>query len=192
MPRWYRRWRCAWHGVRGSRSNSGWRRCGSRGNRSRSRWLERDLCRRRLSRRRSRPHSRGFCRGFLRFLFHFGRRFGSRFRISNSLEVLAHFLGDIHRDGTRVRLLLRDAIPWQEVDDGFGLDLEFAGQLVDSDLVCVSHASLGFGLFWMLLIAFRRCRRIPFGVVRHRFFFGRWSRFGGFRRALCTFTGGFH
>jgi hypothetical protein len=40
-----------------------------------------------------------------------------------------------------MRLLFRDAVPRQQVNNGFGLDLEFTGQLVDSDLVCVSHAS---------------------------------------------------
>jgi len=40
-----------------------------------------------------------------------------------------------------MRLLFRDAVSRQQINNGFGLDLEFAGQLVDSDLVCVSHAS---------------------------------------------------
>jgi len=39
-----------------------------------------------------------------------------------------------------MRLLFRDAIPRQQVNNGFGLDLEFAGQFVDSDLVYVGHA----------------------------------------------------
>jgi hypothetical protein len=39
-----------------------------------------------------------------------------------------------------VRLLFRDAIPGQQVNDGLGLDLEFAGKFVDSDLIYVSHA----------------------------------------------------
>jgi hypothetical protein len=40
-----------------------------------------------------------------------------------------------------MRLLFGDAVPRQKVNNRFGLDLEFAGQLVDSDLVCVCHAS---------------------------------------------------
>ena len=39
-----------------------------------------------------------------------------------------------------MRLLFRDAIPGQQVNDGFGLDLEFARQFVDSDLIYVGHA----------------------------------------------------
>jgi hypothetical protein len=41
--------------------------------------------------------------------------------------MLADFLRYFHRDGAGVRLLLGDAVPGQEVDDGLGLDLEFAG-----------------------------------------------------------------
>ncbi len=40
-----------------------------------------------------------------------------------------------------MRFLFRYAVPGQEVNDGLGLDLEFAGQLVDSDLICVGHES---------------------------------------------------
>jgi hypothetical protein len=40
-----------------------------------------------------------------------------------------------------MRLFFRYAVPGQKVNDGLGLDLEFAGQFVDSDLICVSHAS---------------------------------------------------
>jgi len=39
-----------------------------------------------------------------------------------------------------MRLLFRYAVPRQQVNDGFGLDLEFAGQFVDSDLIYVGHA----------------------------------------------------
>ncbi len=39
-----------------------------------------------------------------------------------------------------MRLFFRDAVPRQEVNNGLGLDLEFAGQLVNSDLICVVHA----------------------------------------------------
>jgi hypothetical protein len=34
-----------------------------------------------------------------------------------------------------MRLLFGDAVSRQEVDDRLGLDLEFTGQLIDSDLV---------------------------------------------------------
>jgi hypothetical protein len=39
-----------------------------------------------------------------------------------------------------MRLLFRDSIPRQQVNDGFRLDLQFAGQLVNSDLIYVCHA----------------------------------------------------
>src|SRR5579885_395581 len=38
-----------------------------------------------------------------------------------------------------MRLLFRDPVLRQQVNDGFRLDLEFAGQFVDSDLVYVCH-----------------------------------------------------
>ena len=42
-----------------------------------------------------------------------------------------------------MRFLLGDAEAGQEIDDGFGLDLEFAGQFVNPDLVYISHALSG-------------------------------------------------
>jgi len=39
-----------------------------------------------------------------------------------------------------VRLLFRYAETGQKVNDRFRLDLEFAGQLVNSDLIDISHA----------------------------------------------------
>jgi hypothetical protein len=91
--------------------------------------------------RRSRPHPRGLRSRVLRFFFRLGNRFYLRFGFSGSLKIFAHLLSDVSGDRARVRLLFRDAVPGQQVNDGFGLDLEFAGQLVDSDLVCVCHAS---------------------------------------------------
>jgi hypothetical protein len=94
-----------------------------------------------------RLHARCFGRRFLRFLLRLRRGLSRSLGVGNSLEVLADLFRNIGRDGTRVRLLFADTIPRQEVNDGLGLDLEFAGQLVDSDLVYVSHACLGLGLF---------------------------------------------
>jgi len=50
-------------------------------------------------------------------------RFGLRFGVRNTLEVLADFLRDIHGNGAGVRLLFGDAVPRQQVDDRFRLDL---------------------------------------------------------------------
>ncbi len=65
-----------------------------------------------------------------------------------------------------MRLLLRDAISRQKVNDRLGLDLEFAGQLVDSDLICFAHASYGQFSNQNLLLAELRlgksCRGLSF------------------------------
>lgn len=42
-----------------------------------------------------------------------------------------------------MRFLFGDPEAGQEIDDGFGLDLEFAGQLVNPDLVYIRHALSG-------------------------------------------------
>lgn len=49
-------------------------------------------------------------------------------------EVLAREFGVLDINRTRVGLFLGDADLGQELDQDFGLDLEFAGQLVDADL----------------------------------------------------------
>jgi hypothetical protein len=67
-------------------------------------------------------------------------RFLLRFLFRYTLNFLAHFLGDVHRDRARVRLFLRDPVPGQQINNGFGLDLEFSGQLVNPDLIRVGHA----------------------------------------------------
>jgi hypothetical protein len=74
--------------------------------------------------------------------------FGGGFFFSLPKQAPADFLRDIHRNRARVRLLLFDPEARQQVNDGFRFDLEFAGQLVDSDLVSV--AQLGIGLFRFL------------------------------------------
>jgi len=91
-------------------------------------------------RSRQRPHPCGLRSSFLRFFFRPGSRFYLCFFFGGSLNLFAHLLGDVRRDRTRVRLLFRDAVARQQVNDGFSLDLQFAGQLVNSDLICVGHA----------------------------------------------------
>jgi len=63
-----------------------------------------------------------------------------RFRIRHALQVLANFLRYIYRNGAGVRLLFGDAVPREQVDDRFGLDLQLARQFIDPNLICVSHA----------------------------------------------------
>jgi len=94
----------------------------------------------RWCRRRSRSHPRGFRSRFLRFFFSFGSRFRLRFLFGGPLNLFAHFLSDVRGDRARVRLLFRYAVSRQQVNDGLGLNLEFAGQFVDSDLIYVGHA----------------------------------------------------
>jgi hypothetical protein len=87
-----------------------------------------------------RPHSRNLRRCLFCFFFCLGRRFRLRFRFRNALNLLAHFLRNVHRNRTRVRFLFRDAEAGQKINNRLGLDLQLAGQFVDSDLVCVAHA----------------------------------------------------
>jgi hypothetical protein len=54
-----------------------------------------------------------------------------------ALKVFAYFLRYIDRNGAGMRLLFGDAIPCEQVDDGFGLDLKLARQFIDSNLICV-------------------------------------------------------
>ena len=46
-----------------------------------------------------------------------------------------------------MRFLFRYAESGQKINDGFGLDLQLAGQLVDSDLIRVAHSSFGYSGF---------------------------------------------
>jgi hypothetical protein len=86
------------------------------------------------------PQARGLRRGILGIFFCFGSGFRLRFGFGDSLNLLAHFFCHIGRNRARMGLLFRDAIPGQKVNDGFGLDLQLAGQLINSDLIRVGHA----------------------------------------------------
>jgi hypothetical protein len=90
--------------------------------------------------RPSRSHPRGLGSRVFRFFFRLGNRLSVRFLFGGSLNLLPHLLRDVRGDRARVRLLFRHSVPGQQVNDGFGLDLEFAGQLVNSDLIYVGHA----------------------------------------------------
>ena len=64
-----------------------------------------------------------------------------------------------------MRFLFRYAETGQKVNNRFRLDLQFAGQLVNPDLIDVSHALLGVCLFLLLRTALRfrtffHCRRL--------------------------------
>jgi hypothetical protein len=88
------------------------------------------------SRRRGPTRSR-FRRGFFRGAFGFRSAFGVRY----ALQVLLNFFRDIGGNRTGVRLLFLDSKTRQKVNDSFRLDLDFARELIDADLICVAHAS---------------------------------------------------
>ena len=53
------------------------------------------------------------------------------------LDLFRHIGGN----RTGMRFLFGNAKTGQKVNDGFRLDLEFARELIDADLICVAHAS---------------------------------------------------
>jgi hypothetical protein len=73
-------------------------------------------------------------------------------------EMFAHPYGGFDIDRTRVRLFLCNAGFRQIIDDRLGLDLEFARQLVDADLIRFCHCPPGLLLATVLANVFRRFR----------------------------------
>jgi hypothetical protein len=55
--------------------------------------------------------------------------------------MVLNFFRDIGGNRAGVRFLFGNAESGQKVNDGFRLDLEFACELIDADLICVAHAS---------------------------------------------------
>jgi hypothetical protein len=55
------------------------------------------------------------------------------------LQLLANFHRDVFGNRTRVRLFFRDPVARQKIDDGLGLDLQLAGQLIYADLICFAQ-----------------------------------------------------
>jgi hypothetical protein len=84
-----------------------------------------------------RPAQGCFCRRFLGRAFGFSRGFG----IGNTFQVVLNLFRHIGGNRTGVRFLFGNAKTGQKVNDGFRLDLEFARQLINADLICVAHAS---------------------------------------------------
>jgi hypothetical protein len=91
--------------------------------------------------RSRRTHPRSLGSGFLCSGLRFRCSFGSSLGLCLTQNLFADFLRDIFRDRARVRLLLGHAIPGQKINNRLRLDLEFAGQLINSNLVCFDHAS---------------------------------------------------
>jgi len=136
------RWSCRPGNWRSRRS--GHRRCGRR-DRSCRRFHcnARSGCRSNRRRWSRRPHPRSASRRFFSGSVRLGSRFRRSLRLRLSQNVLANFLRNILWDRARVRLLLRDAIPGQKVNDRLRFDLKLPRQLINSNLVCFVHASYG-------------------------------------------------
>ena len=99
---------------------------------------------RRRDGRRSRDWSRRLWppRSGLRCRF-FRGAFGFRggLSVSDTFQMVLNFFRDIGGNRAGVGLLFGNAESGQKVNNGFRLDLEFARELIDADLICVAHAS---------------------------------------------------
>jgi hypothetical protein len=91
-------------------------------------------------RRSGRFLARRACGRILGLLFSRSGSFGSSVGFRLPLNGATHFFGDVHGDGAGVSFFLRDAEAGEKVDNGLRFDFEFAGQLVNSDLIGVGHA----------------------------------------------------
>jgi hypothetical protein len=111
------------------------RRCG---NHWRRRWRRRSS-----SNRRGRFHARCFGCGFLGYLIRYFLLFRGNFRIGKRTEMFAHLYrcGYFNRAG--VRFFLGNTGLGQVIDDCLCLDLEFTSQLIDADLIRISHCPPG-------------------------------------------------
>ena len=128
-----RRWDC-----RNRTGCRGLRRCGRGGTRRRCRRLRDGWRRRRDGRRRTRGGP--LRRSCLCLLLRFGRSFLRR----QSPKILSRKLRVFEIERARVRLLFGDADFRQEIDQDFRFDLEFARQLVNSNLIGICHQPLFF------------------------------------------------
>jgi hypothetical protein len=92
-----------------------------------------------------------------RGLFGHGFLLGRGFLFSSVPEVLAHSLGCVDVDRTRMRFFLGNAGLRQIINNCLGLDLEFARQFVDADLIRFCHCPPGLLLatFFRLFLGFR-------------------------------------
>ena len=88
---------------------------------------------------------------FFRRLVRYGPLLGHCLCVGNCAKVLAHFYCGFYLNRAGMRFFLGNAGFGQIVDDGFCLDLEFASQFVDSDLVRIGHCPPGRLLFSVLV-----------------------------------------
>jgi hypothetical protein len=148
---------------------SGWSRYGwlgfdrSRRRRGRFCWLgnRRGRCgrgRNRSGRHRRRDHgglharrsSGRFFGRLVRYRFLFFRSLG----FGDGAKMLAHPYRGFHFNRTGVRLFLGDSGFRQIINNCLGLDLEFASQFVDSDLIRIGHCPPGLLLLFLLVRIF--------------------------------------
>ena len=121
---------------------------------------------------RSRLHAGGLGCRFPSKLLGRGCRLGGGVGVGLASNGTPNVFGHIHRNRTGVGLLFRDSEARQKVDDGLGLDFQFAGQLIDSDLIRVAAHALRFGTpvlrklrMRFVVFLFRRSRL----ALRHSF-----------------------
>ena len=132
--------------LRGSRC--GCRRCRSHSGGSSRRWNSN-------GHRRSWALPSGSRSGIASLPFGGCRVFGFSVLMSLSLNGAANLFSNVHRDRTGMGLFFRDTEARQKVDDGLCFDFELAGQLVNSNLICVGHAfRLDHLLLRICLVAF--------------------------------------
>jgi hypothetical protein len=155
---WRRRNLCGLREWNGRRLWNNWRRSrrrefcfdgarrGSR--RAARRWNNGRGVRRDHGRRRRRSYHGGLHtsrsgRGFLRCLIRYRFLFRRGFFISERAKVFAHLYRSFYFNRAGMRFFLGDSGFRQIVDDRLRLDLEFASQFVDSDLIRIGHCPPG-------------------------------------------------
>ena len=90
-------------------------------------------------------------RGFLRCLIRYRLLFRRCFFIGERAKVFAHLYRGFYFNRAGVRFFLGDSGFRQIVDDRLRLDLEFASQFVDSDLIRIGHCPPGRLLLFVLV-----------------------------------------
>jgi hypothetical protein len=112
--------------------------------------------RRDYGRRRRRSHYSGLHAsrsggGFFRCLIRDRFLFRRCFFIRERAKVFAHLYSGFYFNRAGMRFFLGHAGFRQIVDDGLSLDLEFASQFVDSDLIRIGHCPPGRLLLFVLV-----------------------------------------
>lgn len=150
------------------------------------------LCRCRCCRGVRRSMTGSVRRGRRSWSFLDGDRNGLGFE--RALELMANFLGNVDRNRAGVGLLFTHTKARKQVNDCFRLDLQLAGQFVNSDLGWITHTSLRILLFLLVLvrvvlgsISGRRVRLLCGGILVLFVLFWFFRRFFGcFLLGCCS------